>query len=562
MRSRYQPLMLELPPYRLPNLRNLALGLWERARIFLTRVGTIIFSLMVLLWFLSSYPAPPAGATGPAIEYSSPGGSARRCSTCSRRSASTGRSRSRWCRAGRARGRGRRARHGLRAVGQRRRGGQALAPVIAAGWSLATAYSLLAWFVFAPQCLSTLAVVRRETNSWRYPLLMAAYLFALAYVASFVTYRVALALGGGMMTILLALQDGAVALVVAACLAYAVWTLLPAGLRRRAAQALLALPGWPAPLAARLRGAVRKPAGCGGCAACGSGPGAAPRRHEPGRRCGRSSSTARRGRLNGAAGGFHVAGRGTGAAALGSRAGQSRRRRGHRVVAQPHRQREADRLLDAWHAPHRHRAERAQPLDDLLHQDVGRRRAGGQADAALALEPLGSRSSGRSTMWAAVPSRSASSRSRLLLELVGLPTTITHVDLRAEHLHRVLAVLRGVADVLLLGLAHGGKARLHRGEDLGRVVDRQRRLRHHGEAPGPRHLRARHVGHVLDEEDALAELAHRALDLGMALVADHDELVAFARQLGDLDVHLGDQRAGGVEDAEAALRPPPGAPPG
>jgi ferrous iron transport protein B len=71
----------------------------------------------------------------------------------------------------------------------------ALSPVIAQGWSLATAYSLLAWFVFAPQCLSTLAVVRRETNSWRYPLLMAAYLFALAYAAAFVTYRTTLWLG-------------------------------------------------------------------------------------------------------------------------------------------------------------------------------------------------------------------------------------------------------------------------------------------------------------------------------------------------------------------------------
>jgi ferrous iron transport protein B len=71
----------------------------------------------------------------------------------------------------------------------------ALSPVIAQGWSLATAYSLLAWYVFAPQCISTLAVVKRETNSWRYPLLMAAYLFALAYVAAFITYRATLALG-------------------------------------------------------------------------------------------------------------------------------------------------------------------------------------------------------------------------------------------------------------------------------------------------------------------------------------------------------------------------------
>ncbi len=67
----------------------------------------------------------------------------------------------------------------------------ALVPMIARTWSLATALSLLAWYVFAPQCLSTLVVVKRETNSWRYPLLMAGYLFALAYVAAFVTYHVA-----------------------------------------------------------------------------------------------------------------------------------------------------------------------------------------------------------------------------------------------------------------------------------------------------------------------------------------------------------------------------------
>ena len=67
--------------------------------------------------------------------------------------------------------------------------------MIAQGWSLATAYALLAWFVFAPQCLSTLAVVRRETNSWRYPAVMALYLFALAYIAAFATYRITLWLG-------------------------------------------------------------------------------------------------------------------------------------------------------------------------------------------------------------------------------------------------------------------------------------------------------------------------------------------------------------------------------
>jgi ferrous iron transport protein B len=72
----------------------------------------------------------------------------------------------------------------------------ALAPVIAHTWSIATGLSLLAWYVFAPQCLSTLAVVKRETNSWRYPLAMAGYMLALAYLAALLTYHVSLALGG------------------------------------------------------------------------------------------------------------------------------------------------------------------------------------------------------------------------------------------------------------------------------------------------------------------------------------------------------------------------------
>jgi ferrous iron transport protein B len=71
-----------------------------------------------------------------------------------------------------------------------------LAPVITKGWSLATAYALLAWYVFAPQCLSTLAVVRRETNSWKYPLVMAGYLFGLAYIAAFLTFHITRLLGG------------------------------------------------------------------------------------------------------------------------------------------------------------------------------------------------------------------------------------------------------------------------------------------------------------------------------------------------------------------------------
>jgi ferrous iron transport protein B len=198
MRGEDRPLMMELPEYRTPNLRNLLLGLWERVRIFLGRVGTIILTLMIVLWFLASFPAPPPGASGPPIEYSIagmlgrglqyifapigfnwqisvalvPGLAAREIAVGALGTV-----------------------YSMSASGDDVAG--ALTPIIASTWSMATALSLLAWYVFAPQCLSTLAVVKRETNSWRYPLIMAGYLFALAYVASFVTYRVAVMLGGG-----------------------------------------------------------------------------------------------------------------------------------------------------------------------------------------------------------------------------------------------------------------------------------------------------------------------------------------------------------------------------
>jgi ferrous iron transport protein B len=200
MKTGYQPLMLELPPYRLPSLRNLCLGLWERARIFLSRVGGIIFSLMVVLWFLSTFPGPPADwdiSQGPAIQYSlagmlghalqvvfAPIGFNWQISIAlvpglAAREVAVG------------------ALGTVYSLSAANNGvADALSPVIAQGWSLATAYSLLAWYVFAPQCLSTLAVVRRETNSWKYPLAMALYLFALAYAAAWVTYRLTLWMGG------------------------------------------------------------------------------------------------------------------------------------------------------------------------------------------------------------------------------------------------------------------------------------------------------------------------------------------------------------------------------
>jgi ferrous iron transport protein B len=197
LKASYHPLLLELPEYHWPNLRNLAIGLWERARIFLRRVGTIILALMVVLWFLSSYPAAPAGVDMPPIYYSFAGLIGRALEVVlapigfnwqisialvpglAAREVAVG-----------ALG----TVYSLSAADDT--AASTLGPLIADSWSLATALALLAWYVFAPQCLATLAVVKRETASWRYPLMMAAYLFGLAYVAAFVTYRVALALGG------------------------------------------------------------------------------------------------------------------------------------------------------------------------------------------------------------------------------------------------------------------------------------------------------------------------------------------------------------------------------
>ena len=197
-RGMHHPLLMELPTWRLPNLRNLALGLLERVKIFLRRVGGIILALTIVLWALSTFPAPPEAATQAAIDYSYagmlghaiqplfapigfgweicialiPGLAAREVAV------------------------------GALGTVYALQGGEEqiasqLGTLIGAQWSLATALSLLAWFVFAPQCLATLAVVKRETQTWRYPLIMAGYLFALAYLASFLTYQIAVALGAG-----------------------------------------------------------------------------------------------------------------------------------------------------------------------------------------------------------------------------------------------------------------------------------------------------------------------------------------------------------------------------
>ena len=191
-KAEQHPLMLELPDYRWPNSRNLFLGLWERIKIFVTRVGTIILSLMILLWFLSSFPGAPENATYPPIYYSFagylgrlleylfapigfnwqicialvPGLAAREVAVAALGTV-----------------------YALSQSGDEL--SHSLEPLISHSWSLPTALSLLAWYVFAPQCIATLSVVKRETNTLRYPILMASYLFGLAYAASLITYQLA-----------------------------------------------------------------------------------------------------------------------------------------------------------------------------------------------------------------------------------------------------------------------------------------------------------------------------------------------------------------------------------
>jgi ferrous iron transport protein B len=192
-----QPLLMEMPKYQWPHLRDLIIGLYQRAVIFLKRAGTIILVSMIVLWALSSFPQPPAGARGPAIDYSVTGYIGRALEVV------------------------------FSPIGFNREIAIALVPGMAArevavgalgtvyalqgnedavqhslvdtlrtAWSLPTALAFLAWFVFAPQCISTLAVTRRETNGWKWPLFMFVYLFGLAYIGAGATYWTAKAILG------------------------------------------------------------------------------------------------------------------------------------------------------------------------------------------------------------------------------------------------------------------------------------------------------------------------------------------------------------------------------
>src|SRR5215469_6141498 len=191
------PFMLELPDYKMPRVKSVAIGIYNRAKMFLQRAGTTIFSMMVLIWFLASFPQPPVGADGPAINYSLaaiigkaieplllpvgfnwqiavaliPGMAAREVAVA--------------------------ALGTVYAIEGGKEAATQIGQVLATKWSLATALSLLAWYIFAPQCASTLAVIRRETGSWKWMAVTFGYMLALAYAASFATYNIAMSLGAG-----------------------------------------------------------------------------------------------------------------------------------------------------------------------------------------------------------------------------------------------------------------------------------------------------------------------------------------------------------------------------
>lgn len=186
-------LMMELPDYHWPHAKDVLIGLWQRAQIFLRNVGGVILALTVLLWFLSTFPQAPADYVGSAIEYSLAGRLGKLLALVfepigfnwqiavalvpgmAAREVVVG------------------ALGTVYALSQNSDAvGSALAPLIASDWSLATGLSLLVWFVYAPQCIATLAVVRRETGGWAMPATMCGLLFLLAYAASWLTYNVAL----------------------------------------------------------------------------------------------------------------------------------------------------------------------------------------------------------------------------------------------------------------------------------------------------------------------------------------------------------------------------------
>ena len=186
---REHALLMELPSYRLPKLSNLAIGLWERGWMFLKRLTGVILALTVIMWFLSAFPGPPEGATGPAIEYSFAGYLGRALEPIFAPLGFTWQISLSLIPAFAARETAVSALATVYSVADDQ--GTALATTLASNFSLASALALMAWFAFAPQCMSTLAVIRRETGSWRNVWISFAYMFVVAYAAAFLTYHVA-----------------------------------------------------------------------------------------------------------------------------------------------------------------------------------------------------------------------------------------------------------------------------------------------------------------------------------------------------------------------------------
>ncbi|EIL95835.1 ferrous iron transporter B [Rhodanobacter sp. 115] len=184
-------LLMELPSYRMPKVRDVGIGLYERSMIFMKRLTGVILALTILMWALSSFPAPPAGATGPAIDYSFAGYIGRGFAHIFAPIGFNWEMSLALIPAFAARETAVAALATVYAVGG---DSGALGPALAAHIPLASALSLLVWFAYAPQCMSTLAVIKRETDSWRNVAISFGYMFVMAYVASLLTFQIASAL--------------------------------------------------------------------------------------------------------------------------------------------------------------------------------------------------------------------------------------------------------------------------------------------------------------------------------------------------------------------------------
>ena len=180
-------LLMELPSYRLPTVSDVGIGLYKRCTIFLRRLTGLVMALTVLMWVLVSYPSPPVGATGPAIDYSFAGHIGQILSHLFAPLGFNWQMTLALVPAFAAREVAVSALATVYAVANESGLGHTLAMHI----SLPAALSMLAWFVYAPQCMSTLVVIRRESGYWRYAAYWFGYSFTMAYVASLVTYQIA-----------------------------------------------------------------------------------------------------------------------------------------------------------------------------------------------------------------------------------------------------------------------------------------------------------------------------------------------------------------------------------